>query len=586
MDLTLPIFLYPQNMKKFMKMKKYQLSLAALLGITLMTGCEMKEEIWSKDKDTRAQGVAELSVAVKQPYSMTRAENEVSTADFPVTIQGTGEVADIVKTFAKASELPQEIALPVGTYTVTAHTPGELQKQMSSPYYGGEKEMVITQGITTETKVTCKMKNSRIQVNYGDDFKQNFSEWTMTVEDGSENALAYSNENLDPAAVFWSFGTETVTTIRVNIRAKTTAGNTVSESRAFKKSDASEQYGEENDFFEGGDAIQIQMGAVASSTGHVTGITINTYVTFEDKNEEVLIPVSIPVTIKEPADHSYLATGLTINESSYPTDVQLNVAAEAGLQHLYIKMGSSNSAFTSAVTAYTSGDGVDLIGATEATAANYFGALPTSGDKAYSLTLATTLMQLMQQHAGTHTLTIKAVDTNGNPLVKELRATVTKSEEPETPVEDENKPNITFQTGVANITYISANEVSYSMEALPEQFTAYIKAPKKIESIVVKIRSGNTAFADIIKDVRMDGQNFIDGINIVDNAEFNGLLAGQELTGVSKGDTSYDFPIGVFFTFLNITGVTDAGKAHEFDINITDQEGNSVNDVLKIHITE
>lgn len=573
-------------MKKFMKMKKYQLSLAALLGITLLASCEMKEEIWSKDKDIRAQGVAELSVAVKLPYSMTRTENEVSTADFPVTIQGTGEVADIVKTFAKASELPQEIALPVGTYTVTAHTPGELQKQMSSPYYGGEKEMVITQGITTETKVTCKMKNSRIQVNYGDDFKQNFSEWTMTVEDGSENALVYSNENLDPAAVFWSFGTETVTTIRVNIRAKTTAGNTVSESRAFKKSDASEQYGEENDFFEGGDAIQIQMGAVASSTGHVTGITINTYVTFEDKNEEVLIPVSIPVTIKEPADHSYLATGLTINESSYPTDVQLNVAAEAGLQHLYIKMGSDNSAFTSAVTAYTSGDGLDLIGATEATAANYFGTLPTSGDKAYSLTLATTLMQLMQQHAGTHTITVKAVDINGNPLVKELRATVTKSEEPETPVEDENKPNITFQTGVANITYISANEVSYSMQALPEQFTAYIKAPKKIESIVVKIRSGNAAFADIIKDVRMDGQNFIDGINIVDNAEFNGLLAGQELTGVSKGDTSYDFPIGVFFSFLNITGATDADKAHEFDINITDQEGNSVNDVLKIHITE
>ena len=78
------------------------------------------------------------------------------------------------------------------------------------------------------------------------------------------------------------------------------------------------------------------MGAVASSTGHVTGITINTYVTFEDKNEEVLIPVSIPVTIKEPASHSYLTSGLTINESSYPTDVQLNVAAEAGLQHLYI----------------------------------------------------------------------------------------------------------------------------------------------------------------------------------------------------------------------------------------------------------
>ena len=80
---------------KLMKMKRYQLSLAALLGMTLLTGCEMKEEIWSKDKDTRAQGVAELSVAVKLPYSMTRAEIYGSTAEFPVTIQGSCEGAAI-----------------------------------------------------------------------------------------------------------------------------------------------------------------------------------------------------------------------------------------------------------------------------------------------------------------------------------------------------------------------------------------------------------------------------------------------------------------------------------------------------------
>lgn len=564
---------------KFMKMKRYQLSLAALLGFTLMTSCEMKEEIWSKNKDTRAQGVAELSIAVKQPYSMTRAENEVSTDDFPVTIQGTGEVADIVKTFAKASELPQEIALPVGTYTVSSHTPGELQKQMSSPYYGGEKEMVITQGVTTETKVTCKMKNSRIQVNYGDDFKQNFQEWTMTVEDGSENALAYTNENLDPAAVFWNFGTETVTAIRVNIRAKTMAGNTVSESRAFKKLDASEQYGEENEFFEGGDAIQIQMGAVAASTGHITGITINTYVTFEDKREEVLIPVSIPVTIKEPAGQNYLTSGLTIDESSYPTDVQLNVAAEAGLQHLYIKMGSSNSAFTSAVTAYTSGDGLDLIGATEATATSYFGTLPASGDKAYTLSLAASLMQLMQQYAGTHTLTIKAVDINGNPLVKELRATVTKAEESETPGEDENKPSATytddagndlFQTGVAFTTggpYPTAQNIS-------------IKAPKGIKSMLVTIEAGNEGFQGAVEDMGFTNRE------LVGDTELQGILnaLGLNIAMPTANSTSYDFPIGTFYSLMDLYGATDDGQSHLFKIKIIDTNDQSVDVALRVTI--
>lgn len=562
-----------------MKMKRYQLSLAALLGMTLLTGCEMKEEIWSKEKDTRAQGVAELSVAIKKPYSMTRAEGEISAADFPVTIQGTGEVADIVKEFAKASELPQEIALPVGTYTVTAHTPGELQKQMTSPYYGGQKEMVITQGITTETKVTCKMKNSRIQVNYGDDFKQNFSEWTMTVEDGTENALAYTNADMNPAAVFWNFGVETVTTIRVNIRAKTTAGNTVSESRAFKKSDASEQYGEENDYFEGGDAIQIQMGAVAASTGHVTGITINTYVTFEDKSEEVLIPVSVPVTIKEPAGHSYLASGVTIDESNYPTDVELNVAAEAGLQHLYIKMASSNSAFTSAVSAYTSGDGLDLIGATEATATSYFGTLPASGDQAYTLSLTASLMQLMQQHAGTHTLTIKVVDINGNPLVKELRATVTKAEEPETPGEDENKPSATytddagndlFQTGVAFPTggpYPTAQNIS-------------IKAPKGLKSMLVTIEAGNEGFQAGVEDL-----GFINR-ELVGDTELQGMLNGfgLDIAMPTANSTSYDFPIGTFYSLMDIYGATDDGQSHLFKIKIIDNNDQSVDVALRVTI--
>lgn len=575
-------------------MKRYHLPFAALLGLSLLSSCEMKDELWGNDKDTRSQGTAELNIDVKQPYSMTtRADEgnssssqEVSTADYPVTIKGTSDgVLDINKEYAKASEIPNSITLPVGTYTVTAHTPGEIKKQMTSPFYAGDKEMTITKGVISQTTVTCKMKNSRIQVNYGDDFKQNFSAWAMTIEDGSENAIAYTQQDSNPAAVYWYFGEQDVTTITVNIRATTTAGNTVSESRSFKKADASEKYGEENEFFDGGDAIVIQMGAVENSSGNVTGITINSYVTFEDKTDQVEIPVNVPVSITEPDGNNYLVNGITINEESYPSNVALNIKADAGLQHLYFKIGSSNSALTSAASAYTSGDGLDLIGATEATATSYFGTLPTSGATTYTLSLSATLMQLLQQHAGTHTLTVKATDANGNPLSKAFTVTVTKEEVPDTPA-GEDMPSITFQTGVENITYISANEVSYSMGALPSQFTAYIKTPKKIESIIVKIRSGNTAFADVIKDVRMDGQNFIDGVNIVDNEAFNSLLARQELTGVSKGDTSYDFPIGVFFTFLNITGATDSGKAHEFDITITDQASQSVNDVLKIHITQ
>ena len=569
-------------------MKRYHLPFAALLGLSLLASCEMKDELWGNDKDTRSQGTAELNIDVKQPYSMTtRADEgnssssqEVSTADYPVTIKGTSDgVLDINKEYAKASEIPNSITLPVGTYTVTAHTPGEIKKQMTSPFYAGDKEMTITKGVISQTTVTCKMKNSRIQVNYGDDFKQNFSAWAMTIEDGSENAIAYTQQDSNPAAVYWYFGEQDVTTITVNIRATTTAGNTVSESRSFKKADASEKYGEENEFFDGGDAIVIQMGAVENSSGNVTGITINSYVTFEDKTDQVEIPVNVPVSITEPDGNNYLVNGITINEESYPSNVALNIKADAGLQHLYFKIGSSNSALTSAASAYTSGDGLDLIGATEATATSYFGTLPTSGATTYTLSLSATLMQLLQQHAGTHTLTVKATDANGNPLSKAFTVTVTKEEVPDTPGEDENAPTVTYTDDSGNDLF-KAGIAFKTGGPYPTAQTISIKTPKGLKSMLVTIEAGNEGFQGAVEDMGFTNRE------LVGDSELEALLQGLglQISMPTASSTSYDFPIGTFYSLMDIYGATDSGKSHLFKIKVIDNNDQSVDVALSVTI--
>lgn len=134
-------------------------------------------------------------------------------------------------------------------------------------------------------------------------------------------------------------------------------------------------------------------------------------------------------------------------------------------------------------------------------------------------------------------------------------------------------------------------DVTYSVsgEGMPASADAYIAASKGLKDINVVIKSGNEAFAEILKDLAMDGQSFIDGVNLVDNSDFNNLLqtVDASLKSPSLGDKEYTFPIGVFFTFLNITGATDAGKAHEFIIKVTDCEGNTSSEyVYKITITE
>lgn len=418
-----------------------------------LASCEMKNELTGSLTDKADTGALELGVSVKQPVSQTRADaSDIDTNTFPITVKGTSAGVDtIVRNYNTLAEMPASITVPVGTYNVSSHTPGTLEKQMTAPYYSGDTEVTVTKDITSSVNVVCRMANSRIQLNYGKDFKKAFSEWTITIDDGSEMALSYTQENLNPEAVYWYFG-DNVTAIKVKITAKTTAGNTVTQSQTFRKADASENYEEVGDNFTGGDALQINMGTVESATGTVTGITINTHITFEDESESVEIP--------------------------------------------------------------------------------------TTGDD--------------------------------------------DKDEPEEPTPDPGEGAVTLDLP-ADVTY------SISEGTAPSSADAYIASEAGLDKIVVTITAGNDAFQAILVDLTMDGQSFLaenGGVDLIDNADFGNLVSTVGRTAPKDGDTSYTFPIGAFFTFLNTTGATDPGKQHEFHITVTDKNGETANGVFKVTINE
>lgn len=418
-----------------------------------LASCEMKNELTGSLTDKADTGALELGVSVKQPVSQTRADaSDIDTNTFPITVKGTSaEVDTIVRNYNTLAEMPASITVPVGTYNVSSHTPGTLEKQMTAPYYSGDTEVTVTKDITSSVNVVCRMANSRIQLNYGEDFKKAFSEWTITIDDGSEMALSYTQENLNPEAVYWYFG-DNVTAIKVNITAKTTAGNTVTQSQTFRKADASENYEEVGDNFTGGDALQINMGTVESATGTVTGITIKTHITFEDESESVEIP--------------------------------------------------------------------------------------TTGDD--------------------------------------------DKDEPEEPTPDPGEGAVTLNLP-ADVTY------SIKEGTAPSSADAYIASEAGLDKIVVTITAGNDAFQAILVDLTMDGQSFLaenGGVDLIDNADFGNLVATVGSTAPKDGYTSYTFPIGAFFTFLDVTGATDPGKQHEFHITVTDKNGETANGVFKVTINE
>lgn len=423
-------------------------SLGVLMACTF-SSCEMKKELTSGLEESFEMGNLGLDVTVKQPVSNSRVESNIPTNNFPVVIQGTSEnIKDVKKEYNTLDEVPETIQVPVGNYNVSSHTPGELQKKMDAPYYSGNTNIIVTKDIETVANVVCKMANSRIQINYGDEFKTSFKSWTITVDDGSDAVLTFTDEDENPEPIYWLFG-ENVKSITVNITAISISGNTVKDRRVFTKSDASENYEDVGDTFTGGDAIEINMGVTESTVGTVTGITINANITFENHEDTVEIP--------------------TIDEDQPQEPVDPNPGSEVTL----------------------------------------------------------------------------------------------------------NLPE----------------DVTYSIKAgdAPSSADAYIASEAGLDKIIVTIVAGNDAFQAILVDLTMDGQSFLSengGVDLIDNSDFGNLVSTVGSEAPTDGCKEYTFPIGTFFTFLDMTGATDPGKSHEFHITVTDKEGKEATGVFKVTINE
>lgn len=258
-----------------------------------LVSCEMKEEIFGNDVIPSETGLVELGVAVddKTNVVITKAEatggkdevgSSVDPSDFPVIFTlKTNE--NYKKEFTYSEIAGKTVELPIGTYEVVSHTSGEMQPKMSYPYYKGNAELIVNEGVTEQAEVICKMQNSRILMVYPETFKEEFSEWAITIDDGTSNTLTFEykndNQNLNNAAVYWAIS-ENCPALTISIKAITKTGAAVSDSRKVTKPDGAN--------WMGGDALTITMEPIEDNTGNVSGITINVSTFFETENGDVI----------------------------------------------------------------------------------------------------------------------------------------------------------------------------------------------------------------------------------------------------------------------------------------------------------
>lgn len=417
------------------------------LGIALMAGlasCEMKDELLGDSVLSGDTGFLALNVATAN-VSTKGTTDQVD--EFPVTIKGKD--VEYTKTYDSYAELKKEesIELPVGTFTIEAHSPVEFEDEMSEPYYGGTKDITITKGVTSEEEVQCKIQNVKITMSYTAAFLETYDSWTITVTDKKGHVRIYTQKDgNEPASVYWKLD-GAVETIYIEGKAvNKTTKEEVSIYGTAKKTNLPGYEEDDDTAFVGGDELKIEANPVQveGSTPGVEkeGIEINVSGFDSETNEEILIDVEQGTNTPgeggeegdgdgeetpdpQPGEDSdieisdngtgYLTNGVTVVDSNYPDDLKISMTVPNGIKNVYVKVESDNEYFTNAaaIMGLTTGDGMDLT-SPEANELSELFPLPNTGDLKYDFTMTSSLFGMLQNYSGKHDFTLKVVDSKGN----------------------------------------------------------------------------------------------------------------------------------------------------------------------------
>lgn len=401
------------------------------------------------------QGSMSLNVDKLVP-SATRAGEEVNPDEFPVAIYYADNKE--FKSYNRADQVPNKIQMPVGDYYAVAHTPGELKKKMDKPYYTGRDEFEIIQGTNTESTVTCRMANGKFTVSFEADFANVFTQWTISIDDGTETAIIYTEKDgLQPTPMYLTYE-ENVDVLNVNFVGTTASGNKITASNRLTKKNASNQYDSDDEFFSGGDCIEIKFAPVESTEGDITGITLKADIKFEESEETFEMEVEDNITDNGGEEEGgdtpgeggdtpggdensitlTLPEDMTINEETDPSLGDAKISAQNGIKSIMVQMGSNNQDMINSLSLVANAYNLDLMGDGAEVVDNqgfenlfkFVKAeveLPSEGDKDYIFPIGK-FFPMLAGFPGEHTFTLTITDKQGNTKGGKLKLTVEDSE--------------------------------------------------------------------------------------------------------------------------------------------------------------
>lgn len=420
-------------------MKLYRTILLASLAVIGICSC-VKESSFSKSKGS-------LSLTVSNDTPVSKAIIQVT--DYPVEIKSG---ANIVKSYEKVSDIPSTVTMDVGDYTIYSHTPGTMARKMYEPFYSGSKDIKILAGTTTKADLVCTMQNTKITVKYGGDFFKVFKSWVITIDDGSDTALKFTDTDsrTDNGTSFYWYFINQVTEVNINFVGFTAEnGSKISQKYTLSKSAIPTSYDNDKDYFTGGDALEFSFTPEESTSGEISSVTLIAKIEFEETEESVTVNIEDVPTFDpgedDPGDDDpdhptleaikfTLPAPITLTEGLDPALGDVKIEAENGLMSLTVKVQSNSEDMISSLEQVAQEyAGVDLITGCEVVGnqalVDFLGSLgqtitvPAIKDTEYTFPVGNffTFLGLL---SGEHNFIMTAIDMDGNTKSGTVKVTV------------------------------------------------------------------------------------------------------------------------------------------------------------------
>lgn len=170
-------------------MKRYIIIWCSLyLLVGLLISC-------NDEKDGLPTGILYLNVE-EDATLLTKTENKVTYESLQVAIlQGEEDAQDTIKVYNDYLKevKDQRLILPIGKYTIAVRSNGVDNVGWETPFYQGQEEIEVKQGEITNTKIVCKIANTKVSVIYSDSLKNHFLDY-QTVVSNSFDSLTFTRD--------------------------------------------------------------------------------------------------------------------------------------------------------------------------------------------------------------------------------------------------------------------------------------------------------------------------------------------------------------------------------------------------------